>query len=414
MAENKLTDKKLQSLLGKPNERQVTLADGLGLSARVSVAGGISWLFRFRLSISNKQVWVTLGKYPDVSLKQARVERDKCREWVAGGRDPRIERKIAQEQALKPISVQDALEYWIEKYAENKRANSKKHESQFKKWIYPKIGHLPLSQISKFHWLSCFEDNAKKHPVAAGYILRNVQQALKFCKKRGYELNSSIFDIDFDSIGAKKQAKRSRRLIEDDSWCEFVDLLSWLDEGRIMPYYKNLIFLLIVFGSRTQEVRLSKVNEWDFKTMVWTVPPNHNKTKHKDQSRGLSGEIKRPIPESIAPYLKQLCSDNASGYLLGELKQSEAVSAWGGSVWKKLGHDTKWGLHDLRRTVATGMNDIGVAPHIVESLLGHTVQGVAGIYNHSQYLPEKKKALDLWWGKLEQLRSGDNVFFLHG
>ena len=403
MAENKLSDSKLKASLNKPVGKQITLADGLGLSARISPVGGISWLFRYRDSLTKKQVWISLGKYPDLSIKQAREERDKIREWLANGKDPRIERKMSIQTKLAPITVKDALDHWIEKYASDNRSNHARHLAQFERWIYPNIGWMPLNQVSKHHWIECFEARSKKYPVAAGYVLRNAQQAIKFCDKRGYEVNRDILDIDFDTIGAKKQSKKSRRLIEDDSWQEFESLVLWLNSARIMPYYKWLIFLLVCFGARTQEVRQSKVGEWDLENLVWTVPPENNKTKKKDQSKGQSGEIKRPIPPQLVPLIRELITNSGNGYLLGEIKTAEAVSGWGGSIWKLVDHDSKWSLHDLRRTVATGMNDLGVHPHVVESMLGHSIAGVAGIYNRSHYLKEKKEALAIWLDKLEML-----------
>src|SRR4029077_9475617 len=55
-----------------------------------------------------------------------------------------------------------------------------------------------------------------------------------------------------------------------------------------------------------------------------------------------------------------------------------------------------WRIHDLRRTVSTGMNELGVEPHIVEAVLGHTVKGVAGVYNRTKYETAKRAALDAW------------------
>ncbi|WIH19331.1 site-specific integrase [Photobacterium damselae] len=155
-----------------------------------------------------------------------------------------------------------------------------------------------------------------------------------------------------------------------------------------LPYYRNLIRLLVVFGARTQEVRLSRWSEWDFEQRLWTVPKAHSKT---------NGKIVRPIPESLAPWLLELkATSENSEYVLGELKQPEAVSQKGRMLWKQLGHGENWTLHDLRRTFATRMNDLGIAPHVVEQLLGHTLGGVIAIYNRSQYLPDKRNAYEVW------------------
>ena len=75
--ENKLSDKALKGYLGKPREKQITIADGKGLSIRVSTKGVVSFVFFYRLAGGRAApVWLTLGKYPDMSLKQAREKRD--------------------------------------------------------------------------------------------------------------------------------------------------------------------------------------------------------------------------------------------------------------------------------------------------------------------------------------------------
>lgn len=88
------------------------------------------------------------------------------------------------------------------------------------------------------------------------------------------------------------------------------------------------------------------------------------------------------------------------------MKASSAVSAWGRLVWKRLGHSEAWSLHDLRRSFSTKLNELGIAPHVVEQLLGHTMPGVMSVYNHSQYLPEKLDALNKWYERLELLAGG--------
>ena len=68
-----------------------------------------------------------------------------------------------------------------------------------------------------------------------------------------------------------------------------------------------------------------------------------------------------------------------------------------------------WRLHDLRRTCATGMAEIGIAPHIVEAVLNHisgAKGGIAGVYNRAQYATEKKAALERWAAHIEALISG--------
>ena len=82
-------------------------------------------------------------------------------------------------------------------------------------------------------------------------------------------------------------------------------------------------------------------------------------------------------------------------------------------LFQSLKHQESWTLHDLRRSFATKLNDLGVAPYVVEQLLGHALGGVMAIYNRSQYLPEKKAALDMWVERLDLLTDKpDNVSIL--
>lgn len=94
-------------------------ADGEGLSVRASKQGQLSWVFSYRLGgRGSKLERLTLGRYPDLSLKAAREKREKCRQWLAGGLDPKTELVLSTEETLKPVTVQDALEYWLVNYAE--------------------------------------------------------------------------------------------------------------------------------------------------------------------------------------------------------------------------------------------------------------------------------------------------------
>lgn len=391
VAINKITDKQLKAINGKPYKGSSVIADGAGLSVRISSKGSISWVYRYRLGGRNTNPkWVGLGNYPETTLKQARDKRNQCREWLDNGKDPAIEIQLAKDKREKPVSVLDALEYWLVEYASEHRKNVDKHRAQFERHIYPYIGSLPLEQVSTQMWVKCFDrirkgiaGKQKAAPVAAGLVFQGCKQALVFCRKRGFAVSHSLDDLILSDVG-KKQAKRDRVLTET----ELNSLLEYIQNPKFPEYYRNMLLLLIIFGARTQEVRLSTWSEWDFDSLLWTVPKANSKTEEM---------IIRPIPDSLLPWLLSLkAKTEKTGYVLGGLKASEAVSMYGRQLWKKLEHSEAWTLHDLRRTMATRLNDLGVYPHVADHLLGHTVAGVSGIYNRSQYMPEKISALEKW------------------
>lgn len=388
---NKLSDASLRKMLGRESPGDSFYADGDGLSVKVSRVGILTWYFTFRIggreSTSQR---IKLGNYPDLSLKAAREKREQCRSWLAEGKNPKHQLSVTTKETLKPVTVKEAMDYWIREYAIHKRANVDKHTEQLKKHIFPYIGDYPLSMCETRHWLECFARVRNEAPVAAGYLLQMCKQALKFCRVHRYAVSNVLDDLTIDDVG-RKQNKRDR----EHSRQELTDIWQECSGKKFKPYYSSLLRLLVVFGCRTQELRLSRVTEWDLKDWIWTVPKEHSKGGEK---------ILRPIPEAIRPFIAGLLEQHKdSGLLLGELKKPEAVSQWGRGVYKRLGHSEPWTLHDLRRTFSTTLNNMGIAPHVVEQLLGHTLGGVMAVYNRSQYLPEKLDALNKWTERLELL-----------
>ncbi|WP_158638086.1 tyrosine-type recombinase/integrase [Shewanella donghaensis] len=380
------------------------LTDGKGLGVRISKTGHIK--FQFRYKIKGKSKRIDLGSYPDLSLKQARDHTQECRAWLANGSDPKIARAMAFDKSFTPITIEEALEYWIENYARQKRKAKgfKSVRAQFNKHIYPYIGHFDLEKTDMSHWLVCFdricngiEERQKPGAVAAGQVLQNCKQALKFCRVRRYAISHELDDLEIGFVG-KKANKKDRIL----STSELRDLLLSINQRKGSWYMRHICLLLIIFGARTQEIRRSTVEEWDLVNQLWTVPKEHSKNGAK---------IIRPIPPQVMPLIKALLKRNAkTGYLLGELRSDCSVSGSGGRIYQQLNHNDKWTLHDLRRTFSTKLNDLDVEDRVVEVLVGHAITGSEGHYNYSRYLNKSAKALDMWCDWLEHLVSPiDNV-----
>ncbi|NCG50158.1 tyrosine-type recombinase/integrase [Serratia fonticola] len=400
---NKLSDKKLRALAGTERDAPVMFADGEGLGVRVSKLGQVSWVFSYRLGGRGSRLErLTLGKYPDMSLKLAREKREHCRQWLAGGLDPKNELVISTEATLKPVTVKDALEYWLVSYARHKRSDEEMTRAQLQKHIYSRLGHYPLDRCETRHWVACFDEINKKQPITAGRMFQISKQALRFCKVRRYASSDALAILTIQDVG-KPSGVRDRVLSD----AELADVWRCTYGNEQHPYYLRLLKLLILFGARTMEVRLSNWSEWDFTSWIWTVPKEHSKTKEK---------IVRSIPEYIRPWLKELKHETGkTGLLLGEVRTRASVSLKGRRLYKDFSHQEAWTLHDLRRTFSTGLNNIGIAPHIVELLLGHALPGVMAIYNRSLYLPEKLDALNKWYDRLDLLvGNNENVILLSG
>ncbi|MCL6742799.1 site-specific integrase [Kosakonia sp. R1.Fl] len=398
---NKLSDTSLRKMVGKGERFAGFYADGDGLSVKVSKAGILTWYFTYRVGgrETNSQR-LKLGNYPDLSIKAAREKRDQCRAWLAEGKNPKHQLKVKTHEALSPVTVREALEYWIREDATHRRANVEKHVEQLNKHIFPYIGDYPLAMCETRHWLECFSRIRSEYPVAAGYVLQMCKQALKYCRTHNYAVSNALDDLTPIDVG-KKQEKRDRVHTRH----ELADIWRESQGWKFKPYYAALLHLLVVFGCRTQELRLSTISEWDLQEGIWMVPKAHSKSGVK---------ILRPIPAFIRPYVAALIEQHRhTGLLLGEIKKPEAVSQWGRGIYKRLGHSEPWTLHDIRRTFSTTLNDMGIAPHVVEQLLGHTLGGVMAVYNRSQYMPEKLDALNKWIDRLSLVADNhENIVLL--
>lgn len=326
---NKLSDKKLRALLGAARSKEEMLADGEGLSVRLLRSGAISWIFAYRLGgRGSKLERLTLGSYPDMSLKMAREKREECRSWLAEGKNPKFQLDIKTEEILRPVTVRDAMTYWFNEYAIHHRVNWERHQAQVEKHIYPYIGDLPLSLCETRHWLECFDRAKRETPYAAGYVFQMCKQALKFCRVRRYAISNALDDLTIQDVG-KKQEKGDR--VHDMG--ELTQI--WLSTTGKMykPYYASLLRLLVVFGCRSQEIRLSTWKEWDLKDWIWIVPKEHSKGGENLFVRSLKlfGPLSRIYTKSI-PIL---------GYCSARSKSQKPSASGAGEFikgWAKLNH----------------------------------------------------------------------------
>ncbi|HCW2780864.1 TPA: tyrosine-type recombinase/integrase, partial [Escherichia coli] len=116
-----------------------------------------------------------------------------------------------------------------------------------------------------------------------------------------------------------------------------------------------------------------------------------------------------PIPDGMFNWLVTLkkITGNKENVIGFDMRQCTA-SVTIGKTWKRMKHSEKWTAHDMRRVFATKLSDHGFEHNVVEQLLGHTLGGVAGVYNRSQYMDRKKEAMNWWYDYLNKQISGDS------
>jgi integrase len=173
----------------------------------------------------------------------------------------------------------------------------------------------------------------------------------------------------------------------------------WLVTDMIGGVFTPLLKLLLLTGSRLNEVAGMTREELSDDGLTWNIPGSRTKNK-------------RPHVVPLAPLARDVLeSVSAKAGLLFTTTGRSPVS---GFSKMKIRLDNSmsippWRLHDLRRTAATGMAGIGVPPHIIEACLNHVSgakAGVAGTYNRAAYEPEKRAALERWADHIASIVSG--------
>jgi integrase len=176
----------------------------------------------------------------------------------------------------------------------------------------------------------------------------------------------------------------------------------WKAADSIDNPFATVLKLLLLTGCRLREVAEMRRDELSEDGGTWNLPGARTKNK---KPHGV------PLPPLARDILASVKRIEGCPYVFSTTGKSP-VQGWSkikDRVDAAMKPASPWVLHDLRRTAATGMAELGIAPHIVEAVLNHVSgarAGVAGTYNRAAYAPEKKAALERWGDHVDALVSG--------
>lgn len=395
-----LTETWLKANTNKPRDKKLIKSDRDGLNARVSPKGKITFVFRYYYYGSRKDL--DIATYPLCSLKEARVEVTRLRKKLEQGHDPKVVRLLEKQAIIAAESLSGLFDLWYEAYCIHNKKGHVEIKRSFEIHVFPKLGKLPAEKITLHAWLDILEGLAKTKPAIGERILVNAKQLYKFAMKRKLVPANPLADI-YAKEDLQIQKRSTDRVLDDE---EIKMLWLAVNNSRITPKNKLFVKLCLIYGCRNGELRQAEKQHFDFKTGIWTIPPENHKLGKK------SGKpLLRPITPSIAAYLRQAFALSPDSHYAftndgsDEVMGIRAPLALPYNIMQHLrryeGYEmAHFSMHDLRRTARSRFSTI-TSFHVAEVMLGHAVGSqVARVYDRYDYLKEQAEAYEEWCDKL--------------
>lgn len=379
-----LSDTKLRSLLNKPYSGKPELTDSDGLSARISPNGTIAFQYRYRWS--GKAVRLTVGHYPAMTLKDARVVIGDMRELYTKGLDPKIYFSKGETEA----TLKDCLDYWWEKYAAQLKPNTQTlYKSVVYNTMYTQFGNTPVKDVPISSWVKFFDKQEKLNPKKARVLLMQLRSVINWCISRQFISSCEVLKLSPKTIG--KRPDVGDRVL---TYTELAKIWLALENCKIVTSNKLLHQMLLLYGSRLSEMRLANSSEFNMEDMIWTTPREHSK---------MGNVIRRPIFKQVEPYIERLIN-NGNEVLFAGQEIDKAIDRSSANLFMRKLRESidipEWRTHDFRRSIVTNLSSEGVMPHVTEKMLGHELGGVMAVYNKHDWMEDQKSAYELYADKV--------------
>ena len=393
----KFTAATIKFLKGIPGKQVDYFDEGLhGFYVRVSQQGTKSFGVIYRKAGRLRRL--KIGKYPLLSLADARMEALKALRDAELGQDPALEK---QEERRAPTFEWVAREY-LEKHAKPKKKSWKEDERIINRYLLPEFGSQMVADIPRRAIRECLERKAAAGaPIMANRIRILLRKIFNWAISADILANNPVVLIPAPA----KANQRDRVLTEDELrnvWNAIDDDVRNSDRTRrkSKTLSGGISKLRLITAQRGGEVMSIEWSELDLGTGWWTIP----KEKAKN---GLSHRV--PLSQlalTVIREMKAIAGDTQSRFLFPSPKGDMHIN----NPQKALQRIQKaTGInfvgHDFRRTAASMMTGMGIPRLTVSKILNHVESGVTSVYDRHSYDTEKRAALDAWANRLASIVS---------
>lgn len=366
----------------KPPKQGITEIFDLGypgLALRVGHGGAKSFEVFYRDS-RKKLVRKRMGRWPEVTLAQARDQWRKTREAIARGEVPHHDGTSSA--PLFEVVVED----WLKRdQAKNKPISFYQVSRAVEADLLPAWRGRPIDKITKADIIALLNSIADRAPAMAKRMQSSIHRLFAWCIER------DIISVNPTAGMPRLAGIKSRERVLSDA-----ELASVWKATPSIGVFGAVTRLLILTGARREEIGQLRWSEIDGDTITL------------EGSRTKNGEAHLiPLSEPAKALLASMPRIGNSDYVF-TLDGKKPITAWAHIKTKldEVAGVHEWVIHDLRRTVATGLQAQGTPLPVTEAILGHTAgsrAGIVGVYQRHNYRDEKRQALEAWAGHVMSL-----------
>ena len=375
----------------EPREKTYKKFDGGGLFLLIKPNGGKYWHLKY--TYAGKEKLMSLGVYPEISLKEARKRRDEHKLEIRKGNDPILLKKQKKEEIkenVKNTFENIALEWYKYHWKGLETREAKNSISRLRRHIFPEIGFIPIKKITVQNLINTIRKIEDRGILAEARKTRGVvSQVFKYAiaiKKAEHNLIS-------DTTGAYKQPEVKHYACFSEK--ELKDFLKNFDNFKGTPITKLALKFLILTFVRSGELRGARWEEFDFEKNEWRIPAERMKMKELHIV-----PLSKQALEVLEIARKYSYNGGTEGLVFPSVTNpsKEMSDNTLSKALRDQGYQGKATPHGMRATASTILNENGFKPDVIERQLAHCERNkVRASYNHAQYLQERREMMN-WWG----------------
>jgi integrase len=362
---------------------------GFGLRYR---AGKRTWVYQYAFGSGEERVnaRMTLGEFPALPPAKARSQAEDLYAKVRLGQHPASDKKKTRSDARHTFGR--LVAGYLEHQRGEIRDSSHVEVSRYLDRYASSLHGLPASAIDRKRIADFLDTTAREHGAISANRARAALSALfGWAIRRGLHDNNPV-------IGTEQRKENSRNRVLKDSELAII----WNATGN--SDFDNIVRLLILTGQRASEIAGLRWDEINFEEDLVALPAERTKNGHP-HSIPMSSPVREVLRSQ--PRTRELVFGFGDTGFVGWHKAKKRLDE---RIAHKLGAPLPhWTIHDLRRTLATGLQRLGVRLEVTEAILNHvggSRSGVAGIYQRHDWAEEKKLALDAWAAHVMSVVSG--------